>query len=132
MPHGDFSSEVKQLRSELGELGSYGSAYVLGDALNGLQWHVFVADAGALDALPPPPVYTLEICMTHLCPVKVQTSLCGPETKSGFLHQERINQGVIVWHMHALLKYSVLGWVYGLSMGCIDQLFMRFCSFLEC
>ena len=73
MPHGDFGSEVKQLRSELGELGSYGSAYVLGDALNGLQWHVFVADAGAHDALPPPPVYTLEICMTHLCPVKVRT-----------------------------------------------------------
>ena len=72
MPHGDFGSEVAQLRAALGGTGAHGSAYVLGDALNGLQWHVFVADAGPLRALPaPPPVYTLEICMTRLCPVKV-------------------------------------------------------------
>ena len=63
---------MAQLRAALGGMGALGSAYVLGDALNGLQWHVFVADAGPLGALPaPPPVYTLEICMTRLCPVKV-------------------------------------------------------------
>ena len=72
-PHCDFGSEVAQLRAALGGMGALGSAYVLGDALNGLQWHVFVADAGPLRALPaPPPVYTLEICMTRLCPVKVR------------------------------------------------------------
>ena len=76
-PHGDFGSEVAQLRAALGGLSARGSAYVLGDALNGLQWHVFVADAGPLGALPaPPPVYTLEICMTRLCPVKVLISEC--------------------------------------------------------
>ena len=66
---------MAQLRAALGGMGALGSAYVLGDALNGLQWHVFVADAGPLGVLPaPPPVYTLEICMTHLCHVKVRTS----------------------------------------------------------
>ena len=73
LPHGNFGGEVAQLRERLGALGALGSAYVLGDALNGLQWHVFVADAGAAaGAPPPPPVYTLEICMTHLCPAKVR------------------------------------------------------------
>ncbi len=71
-PHGNFGGEVALLRERLGALGALGSAYVLGDALNGLQWHVFVADAGAAAGAPPPPVYTLEICMTHLCPAKVR------------------------------------------------------------
>jgi len=76
-PHGNFGGEVALLRERLGALGALGSAYVLGDALNGLQWHVFVADAGAAAGAPPPPVYTLEICMTHLCPAKVRVVAAG-------------------------------------------------------
>jgi ornithine decarboxylase len=48
---------------------------VLGDALNGLQWHVYVAGAAAAaappaGAPPPRPLHTLEICMTGLHPDK--------------------------------------------------------------
>eukprot|EP00887_Chlorella_sp_A99_P001750 scaffold19.g1750.t1 len=44
-PHRSFASECAALRGVFGGLGS-DSAYVLGDALNGLQWHVFVAGEG--------------------------------------------------------------------------------------
>lgn len=52
-------------------LGS-SSAYVLGDALNGMQWHVYVAGAAPAHAAAPAPtpVHTLEVCMTGLCPTK--------------------------------------------------------------
>lgn len=116
--HRDFSSEVTELRSSLGELSALGSAYVLGDALNGLQWHVFVADAGLQRGLPqPPPVYTLEICMTQLCPVKVGI-LLEVDYPSRYVfghagscigsactqHSRRIiySAVVLVWHMVVL------------------------------
>jgi hypothetical protein len=41
-PHTSFDAECCALRCAFGSLGS-SSAYVLGDGLNGLQWHVFVA-----------------------------------------------------------------------------------------
>ncbi len=73
-------------------MGGSRGAYVLGDALRGLQWHVFVADAaGPADpagiAPQPPPLppraatYTLEVCMTGLCPVKAAQFVRG----SGFV-----------------------------------------------
>ncbi len=72
-------------------MGGSRGAYVLGDALRGLQWHVFVADAAgpsdsaALATRPPLPrraaTYTLEVCMTGLCPVKAAQFVRG----SGFV-----------------------------------------------
>ena len=72
-------------------MGGSRGAYVLGDALRGLQWHVFVADAaGPADPAPlapQPPLppraatYTLEACMTGLCPVKAAQFVRG----SGFV-----------------------------------------------
>jgi hypothetical protein len=45
-PHTSFESEARFLRSCVApELGVPGAAYVLGDMLSGLQWHVYVADA---------------------------------------------------------------------------------------
>ena len=41
-PHTSFDQECDALKSACAGLGS-SSAYVLGDGLNGLQWHVFVA-----------------------------------------------------------------------------------------
>lgn len=77
--HGSFDQETALLRRVFAPMGGACSAYVLGDSFGGLQWHVFVANAGASDyddvaaATPPAsatPVYTLEVCMTGLCPVK--------------------------------------------------------------
>lgn len=70
-PHTSFEHEAFFLRKHFGHLGNGGSAYVLGDMFNGLQWHVYVADAnGALyeDALHPlaKPTHKLEVCMTDL------------------------------------------------------------------
>jgi len=44
-PHTSFDQECDTLKGAFTGLGST-SAYVLGDGLNGLQWHVFVAGAG--------------------------------------------------------------------------------------
>ena len=53
--------------------------------------------------------------------------------ESGFLQQPHIlKQGIIVLYVHALLKYDVLLWGYGVSMGHINQSFMRMGSFWEC
>jgi S-adenosylmethionine decarboxylase proenzyme len=50
-PYSDgFDSEARFLRTHFGHLGNGGSAYVLGDMFNGLQWHVYVADAHGADA----------------------------------------------------------------------------------
>ena len=54
-PHTSFDAECGALRATFAPLGA-SSAYVLGDGLNGLQWHVFVAGALLLlPLLPPPP-----------------------------------------------------------------------------
>ncbi|KAF6254298.1 S-adenosylmethionine decarboxylase [Scenedesmus sp. NREL 46B-D3] len=64
-PHTSFEHEAFFLRQQFGHLGNGGSAYVLGDMFNGLQWHVYVADAnGAVyaDELHPlaKPTHKLE------------------------------------------------------------------------
>jgi len=95
-PHHDFSAETATLRAAFPGLA--GGAYVLGDALDGLQWHVYVADgavegaaaeaeAAAVAAadplafptpLPRPPTYTLEVCMTGLDPARAAQFARGP------------------------------------------------------
>ena len=79
--------ETALLRKQFAGMGGSRGAYVLGDALRGLQWHVFVADAtGGSDPAPlaaqmPPSsraaTYTLEVCMTGLCPVKAAQFVRG-------------------------------------------------------
>ena len=89
--HASFTAETAVLRKQFAGMGGSRGAYVLGDALRGLQWHVFVADAaGRSDTAPlavprvPPPraaTYTLEVCMTGLCPVRAAQFVRG----SGFV-----------------------------------------------
>lgn len=81
-----FEHECADLKAAFASLGSI-SAYVLGDALNGLQWHVFVA--GERPAAPDAtvahptgadrPIYTFEVCMTGLHPVKAAQFVRGPD-----------------------------------------------------
>lgn len=71
-----FSKESQFLDSHFGPMGGEGGSYILGDAANGLQWHIYVADAEASpQAVGPMPTYSLEVCMTELCPVKVLSLL---------------------------------------------------------
>jgi len=58
-PHTSFESEARFLRGCVAPLlGAPGAAYVLGDMLSGLQWHVYVADADGAAYMAPhyPPV----------------------------------------------------------------------------
>eukprot|EP00884_Botryococcus_braunii_P015802 jgi/Botrbrau1/2905/Bobra.0036s0045.2 len=66
-PHHDFKAEVATLRTSFDHLK--GGAYVLGDEANGLQWHIYVAEDSSITATRAP-VYSLEVCMTDLCPKK--------------------------------------------------------------
>ena len=70
--HQCFHQEVAYLKHHFCNLGHGGDAYVLGDASNGLQWHVYVADADHTAPRPQsaPATYSLEVCMTELCPEK--------------------------------------------------------------
>ncbi|KAK9814356.1 hypothetical protein WJX72_004436 [[Myrmecia] bisecta] len=80
-PYTDFGAETEILREHFGGLAGGCSSYVLGDALNGLQWHVFVATADQPGSLQQPaqqPTYTLEVCMTDLCPFKAAQFARGP------------------------------------------------------
>ena len=81
-PHQSFSAEVATLQSHFGHLKGGRGAYILGDALNGMQWHVFVAENSA--CVPVAPTYTLEICMTELCTNKVEpfTPHCSTNARS--------------------------------------------------
>lgn len=83
-----FDGELEHLRMHLGHLGHGGSAFVLGDKLHGLQWHVYVvSDEAAPGAsskmsqhssedvsitVPATPLHTMEVCMTDLQPEAAQ------------------------------------------------------------
>ena len=87
-PYHAFSEEVKYLESHFGHL--MGSAYVMGDALHGLQWHIYAAGAPERQTRRSCQAQaSMEICMTHLCPTKVrfQTSalLCCPSKLSALV-----------------------------------------------
>ena len=67
-----FDQEVAYLKHHFGNLGHGGDAYILGDASNGLQWHVYVAESDQAAPKPQskPATYSLEVCMTELCTEK--------------------------------------------------------------
>lgn len=69
-----FDQEVAYLKQHFGNLGHGGDAHILGDASNGLQWHVYVADADHTapqqSLAGPSATYSLEVCMTELCAQK--------------------------------------------------------------
>jgi len=67
-PHQSFEQEIQYLDQHFSPvLGSKGSAYVLGDSQDGLQWHVYVADAEAEGSTEAHNARTtVEICMTGL------------------------------------------------------------------
>ena len=64
-PHSSFETETALLRQHFSPSLGVGCAHVLGDKLNGLEWHIFVAGSN-----PPMSHHTLEVCMTGLCPEK--------------------------------------------------------------
>ncbi|KAL8471897.1 hypothetical protein ACS0TY_029219 [Phlomoides rotata] len=63
-PHRSFAEEVTVLDSHFTELGLSSEAYVMGDADEHEQWHVYSASAKPTGDSGP--VYTLEMCMTNL------------------------------------------------------------------
>jgi S-adenosylmethionine decarboxylase len=76
-PHACFDKESALLRSLFGSMGGGCSAYVLGDAYNGLQWHVFVADDQRIVPDHGSATYSLEVCMTQLMPAKAAQFVRG-------------------------------------------------------
>lgn len=58
--HASFADETEKLQQAFASMGGISSAYVLGDILAGLQWHVFVVH-GASAADWHKPAYTLEV-----------------------------------------------------------------------
>ena len=69
-PYHAFSEEVAFLETQFGQLN--GSAYVMGDALHGLQWHIYAAGAPERQTRCSRQAQaSIELCMMHLCPNKV-------------------------------------------------------------
>ena len=52
MMHASFPEETRLLQTAFASMGGISGAYVLGDALKGLQWHVFVARSAAAQQQP--------------------------------------------------------------------------------
>jgi hypothetical protein len=50
--HASFPEETRLLQTAFSTMGGISGAYVLGDALRGLQWHVFVAQSAAAQQQP--------------------------------------------------------------------------------
>ncbi|XP_042503666.1 S-adenosylmethionine decarboxylase proenzyme-like [Macadamia integrifolia] len=70
-PHGSFTEEVEVLNGYLGNLASFGRAYVIGDPLiPNWNWHIYAASQNLPsktdDDADRTPVITLEMCMTEL------------------------------------------------------------------
>lgn len=76
--HASFPEETSLLQSAFATMGGISGAYVLGDTLRGLQWHVFVAQTATAIA-EHKPAYTLEVCMTGLHPEKAAQFARGPD-----------------------------------------------------
>lgn len=64
----DWSQEVAFLNHHLVDFPGTPYSYVMGDALSGLQWHVYVSDADATAAKDGSreSTYSVEVCMTEL------------------------------------------------------------------
>ena len=81
-PYHAFSEEVAFLESQFGLLK--GSAYVLGDALHGLQWHIYAAGAPERQTRRARQAQaSIEACMTHLCPDKASLQSLLPVHNCG-------------------------------------------------
>jgi S-adenosylmethionine decarboxylase proenzyme len=67
-PYTSFDSEVDFLQQQFGNLHPEGdgSAFVMGDPFNGMQWHVYIADDLAPLRAGFRPTYNFEVCMTDL------------------------------------------------------------------
>eukprot|EP01018_Ginkgo_biloba_P033442 Gb_35976 [translate_table: standard] len=66
-PHHSFAEEVSYLEKFFGTLGSGGKAYVMGNSGKSQSWHIYSASAEeTTHHNKPHPIYTLEMCMTHL------------------------------------------------------------------
>lgn len=67
-PHGSFSDEVEYLDQFFGKLGAGSKSCVMGDTANAQNWHIYCASTaeGDVGCVCEKPVYTLEMCMTHL------------------------------------------------------------------
>lgn len=50
--HASFPEETCLLQSAFATMGGISGAYVLGDTLRGLQWHVYVAQGAAAEQQP--------------------------------------------------------------------------------
>jgi hypothetical protein len=73
-PYHSFKDEVAFLQQHVGHIGGGGSAFVLGDALHGLQWHIYVASESVSRGTCMTE-QSIELCMTELCPDKVPLPL---------------------------------------------------------
>ena len=62
-PHRSFCEEVSYLDKYFGALGFGSMAYVMGNSATSYNWHIYTASASECASHP---VYTLEMCMTHL------------------------------------------------------------------
>ena len=60
-----FDAEIAHIRTHLGHISNGGSAFVLGDKLHGLQWHVYVLDVLGQNKHASPR-FNVEMCMTDL------------------------------------------------------------------
>ena len=82
-PYHAFSEEVAFLETQFGQLN--GSAYVMGDALHGLQWHIYAAGGPERQTRCSRQAQaSIEVCMTHLCPTKVSADWpCTQHVVSG-------------------------------------------------
>lgn len=65
-PHSSWDEEVAILQRHFHGLKGGPSAFQLGNRLQGLQWHVYVADAEGVAPASREPSYCLEVVMTQL------------------------------------------------------------------
>ena len=69
MMHASFPEETRLLQTAFATMGGISGAYVLGDALKGLQWHVFVARSAAAQQQPVSRTQTQckdDACRSHI------------------------------------------------------------------
>lgn len=65
-PHSSWPEEVAILQRYFAGFKGGPSAFVMGDCLSGLQWHVYCADAEGVAPATRTPTYSLEVVMTQL------------------------------------------------------------------
>jgi S-adenosylmethionine decarboxylase len=100
-PHTSFDDETSFMQDLFGNLGLAGECYVLGDEVNGLEWHVYLASNPNKRYHEKTVTHAFEVCMTELDETKARAFFRSKDFVSA--EQTTVDSGIRALLPHAAI-----------------------------